>query len=195
MSVRLTTFKTGIACTLIALAASSAHAELQVWRFKGQVDQHSIGETALPAFVNIGTQVTIDYLIDMSVPVVPDTIVNNFVKRIRINGRNVEATGYLIAWPGSLNAINTSITNARADGLNFISFNRSSPPVVNSAKEALEDYKLAVATTPMQNRLDFGGSSAYVGATSFQQVQLPSVCKSPFFVKLDPRCAILVPAN
>jgi hypothetical protein len=198
--------RTGIACAVIALTAFSAHAELQVWRFTGQVNS-VVGTLPVPAaFATAGKPVTIDYLVDTSAPY------DNFgsdsfgafptsVPRVIVNGRKYEINGGngINIFDGSFYAINVAMAKPSADGLNFMSYNLFTDTSKKTIPEILKVYSTLVSSTPTENRLDFNlgdkGSSVLVGGISFKQVTLPASCKSSLLVKLDSRCTILVPAK
>jgi hypothetical protein len=199
--------RTGIACAVIALTAFSAHAELQVWRFTGQVNS-VVGTLPVPAaFATAGKPVTIDYLIDTSAPYQSfgdDTSISFFptsVPRVIVNGRKFEINGGngINIFGGGFYAINVAMAKPSADGLNFMSYNLFTDTTKSTIPEILKLYSTLVGSTPTENRLDFNlgdqGSSVLVGGISFKQVQLPASCKSSLRVKLDPRCTILVPAK
>ena len=199
--------RTGIACAVIALTAFSAHAELQVWRFTGQVNS-VVGTLPVPAaFATAGKHVTIDYLIDTSAPYesfgddVSFSDLPTAVPRVIVNGRKFEINGGggINIFGGGFYAINVAMAKPSADGLNFMSYNLFTDTSKKTIPEILKLYSTLVASTPTENRLDFNIGEQYasvlVGGVSFKQVKLPTTCKSSLLVKLDTRCSILLPAN
>jgi hypothetical protein len=173
-----------------AFLAFSAHAELQSWKLVGTVYQQTENFTA-PAFAAPGKTVTVDYVIDTAVTPSFGSDFNGAVVSFTINGVKSAAAGYISASGEGLNAINVWPASARADNIDFLSFNRFGGPITTTVTEAINDFSVATSSGAFVDfRIDFGTASTWVKPTSFtkQTNTFPAHCNSPVFRKTDPLC-------
>lgn len=156
-----------LAMTALCAVSFNALAELQTWHYTGTVDRQTEGFTA-PSWLGHNQTVSIDYVIDMSVPVGGDAY-SQAVKSISFNGQTYQTDGYVFSWENSLFGLNTSVEPAQADGINFVSFGTWQAP---ASGPDLATLLTSVSQTPFGPndflRLDFGNAaSVYLRNQSF----------------------------
>ena len=157
-----------VAAALASLAfAAPAQADLQTWRLTATSYQVQEGFTA-PAFAEVGNSFTIDYVIDTQTPSF-DTWPGMFsgaVKSFTINGVTSQSEGYISAH-GGLNAINIWPSDARSDGIDFISFNNFAASFNADVASALKEFATFASTSSTDLRVDFGYKSIWAKPSSF----------------------------
>lgn len=163
--------KPSIAVAAAALAslafAAPAQADLQTWRLTATSYRVQEGFTA-PAFAELGNSFTIDYVIDTQTPSF-DTwpgMYSDAVKSFTINGVTSQSEGYISAH-GGLNAINIWPSDARSDGIDFISFNNFAGEFNADVAAALKEFATFAPTNMTDLRVDFGDNSIWAKPSSF----------------------------
>jgi hypothetical protein len=156
------------AAALAALAfAAPAQADLQTWRLTATSYQVQGGFTA-PAFAEVGNSFTIDYVIDTQTPSFDGWpgMFSDAVKSFTINGVTSQSEGYISAH-GGLNAINIWPSDARSDGIDFISFNNFAGEFNADVASALKEFATFASTSSTDLRVDFGDKSIWAKPSSF----------------------------
>lgn len=171
-----------IASTLFVVAAlltaTGAHASLETWRLTATAYNQS-GGFIPPAFAAVGQNISIDYLIDNQAPHLfggPGTY-HGAIISISFDGQVSQVGGYIVAEGWGLNAMNVWPISGRADGVDFLSFNRFDGPQTSSILEALNDFSAAAPTSSADLRIDFGpnsSNSVWAHPTSFSAVPIPA---------------------
>jgi hypothetical protein len=162
-------YLTSIFLAACSLYASAAQAELQTWRLTATIYNQSADFTP-PPFAQIGQRVNIDYVIDTAAPFA-NSAYNGAVISATFNGQTSQTSGYLLAIPG-LNAVNTYLYD-RADGVDFVSFNRFGARQTHSLFEVLNDLSGASHTSSTDLRFDFGENSVSAHPESFAISAVP----------------------
>lgn len=156
------------ALTLLAFAAP-AQAELQTWRLT-TTTFWVLPDFTPPAFAEVGNSFTIDYVIESQLPAQEDWpgLFDGAVKSFTINGVKSQADGHaLVSDRGGLNGINTYPSDARSDGINFISFYNAgefSSADVASTLKLLSTFATSDLTVL---RVDFAENSLWARPSSF----------------------------
>ena len=160
------------AFTLLAFAAP-AQAELQTWRLTAKSYQVQGGFTA-PAFAEVGNIFTIDYVIDTQTPSFYNWpgMYSGAVKSFTIDGVTSLSGGYISAH-GGLNAINIWPSDARSDGIDFISFNNFAGEFNADVALALKEFATSATTNRTDLRVDFGDKSIWAKPSSFVMTSVP----------------------
>jgi len=148
--------------------ATTAQAELQTWRLTATSYQVQDGFTA-PAFADLGNSFTIDYVIDTQTPSFDGWpgMFSGAVKSFTIDGVTSQSEGYISAHGGGLNAINIWPTDARSDGIDFISFNNFAASFNADVASALKEFATFASTSSTDLRVDFGDNSIWAKPSSF----------------------------
>jgi hypothetical protein len=156
------------AAALASLAfAAPAQADLQTWRLSATSSQVESGFTA-PSFLEVGKGFTIDYVIDTQAPSWGSGVALflGAVKSFTLNGVTSGSAGYIAAADG-LNALNVGPSDARLDGIDFVSFNNFAGGDEADVASALKGFATAVPLGDTELRVDFGYMSIYASPTSF----------------------------
>ena len=165
-----------LSIVIACLFSTGTQAALQTWRLTATAYNQSGGFTP-PAFAAIGQTVTIDYLIDNQTPsLMGNGLYSGAVQSIFFNGEISQTGGYISATGDGLNAINVWPISGRADGVDFLSFNRFGGPLASSVIEALNDFSATASTSLTDFRIDFGtnsGNSVWAHPTSFTVSSVP----------------------
>lgn len=164
-----------LSMAIFCLFSTGAQAALQTWHLTATTYQKS-GTFTPPAFATIGQNITIDYVIDNQTPPMMLGFFSGAVKSISFNGQTSQAGGYIAAQGYGLNAINVWPITGRADGVDFLSFNRFGGAQMSSVAEALNDFSAAASTPSADFRIDFGtdsGNSVWAHPTSFTISSVP----------------------
>lgn len=149
----------------IALFSTSIKAELQTWRFTGDVVRTSYSDTFTPpGFPNIGESLIIDYQFDTSVDITPFGFTNP-VKNVSFNNETSKVGSYFINQDGFY-AINVSI-DGRRDGIDFMSWNLFGQ--VRST-DSFSDFLNSYQNTNQLSRLNNRNDSFYLLPKSFSQI-------------------------
>ncbi|MET3131123.1 hypothetical protein AAKU55_001381 [Oxalobacteraceae bacterium GrIS 1.11] len=171
----MTIFKaTALAPLAFLFLSVPAHAELlQTWRLAATTYQDQGGRFTPPSFVKIGQKFSIDYVIDTEAPS-GGVGFNGVVKSFSINGITSLSDGYLLSMRGIIfNAINVGPSSARADGINFISFNNFSGTDKQDITSLLAGFAAAAPTSAADLRVDFGVNSIWAHTNSFVMTSVP----------------------
>lgn len=169
MAVKPSAAVAAAAATLTLLAfAAPAQAELQTWRLTATSYRVQGGFTA-PAFAELGNSFTIDYVIDVQTPSFGNWpgMFSDAVKSFTINGVTSHSEGYISAHGSGLNAINIWPSEARSDGIDFISFNNFAASFNGDVASALKEFATFASTSSTDLRVDFGDKSVWAAPTSF----------------------------
>ena len=163
----------GVATAGLCTLSLNAHAELQTWRFTGNVDRKTI-DFVTPDWLSEGRTVVIDYEMDMGVPLSYSDFYNGAIVSVSFNGSKFAGDGYVFALENALFGLNTSLDPAQTGGIDFLSFGVLNSPSAGPDLRAVLTSVSQIVSGIDYLRVDFGNDAGvYLLPQSFVALPVP----------------------